>query len=672
VPGLRPGPAGLITGVLALDYALAGLGLGAIAALSGVGLLITYRATGVFNVAHGAVAMIAAYLFWQLTDGWGMSVWLAAALILLVIAPAFGVALERAVFRPLQRRAATAAESLVATIGLLVLLVGVAFVTWGAPARHPKSLFPQRVLHPGSLTVHLDAFSDLAVVLVGTTVLGLVLRMTPLGTQIRAVVDRRDLAELSGVDADRVSAIGWAIGCVFAALTGILLAAQLSLDPFGLTLVVLETFAMPVIAGLTSIPIAIAAGIALGIGQSEMNLWSPGNTSALSVWNALHANLPVVMLLVALLVRSRLAEAGGDAGSATTFARRRAAEPSARRMAVQYTVAAIGMFLPLTFGDVALRQAQEIPALAIIFVSIVSVTGYSGQISLGQAGYAGLGALFFAKVSTSTPQLVALLVAAIAAGIVGFLTGYPAIRRRGLFLALTTFAVGAFVSRFVFAQPYFTTNVDVRRPSVFGVSLEGDHAFYLFELTMLAVAFLVMYNLRNGALGRSLVAIRDSEEGARSVGVDVRVLKILIFTVSAMLAGLGGALLAQQAQAFNPTAFDPLAASLPWFAVVVVFGADSAAAAVIGAAFLVLVNGLTGQDNAYLIPVGLLAAFLGRLPGGAAEAVRRFTDWLSTPTALLRRYADAVPAPRPALVLSEQGRAALARMRAARAAAGDS
>jgi branched-chain amino acid transport system permease protein len=653
--------------VLALDYALAGLALGAIAALSGVGMLVTYRMTGVFNVAHGAIAMIAAYVFWQLTDEWGVPLWLSAVIVVGIGAPLLGAALERAVFRPLQRRSAGAAESLVATIGLLVLLLGIAYVVWGPQARHPSSLFPEDVVHHGSLTFHLDAFADLGVVIGGTLLLALVLRMTSLGTQIRAVVDRRDLAELSGVDANRVSAIGWAIGSAFAALTGILLAAQLSLDPFGLTLVVLETFALPVIAGLTSIPIAIAAGIALGIGQSEMNLFTPPGENAQQIWDTFHANAPVVLLLLALLVRNRLAEAGGDAGAATTFARRRATEPSVRRLAIQYTVAAVAMFLPLTFSDVDLRQAQQIPALAIIFVSIVAVTGYSGQISLGQAGYAGLGALFFAKVSAETPQVVALLVAAIAAGIVGFLTGYPAIRRRGLFLALTTFAVGAFVSRFVFAQPTFTNDVEVHRPSLFGLSLDGDRAFYLFELAMLAVAFLVMFNLRNGSLGRSLVAIRDSEDGARAVGVDVRVLKVLIFTVSAMLAGLGGALLAQQREAFDPNTFDPLAASLPWFAVVIVFGADSAVAAVIGAAFIVLVNAVTGQDNAYLIPIGLLAAFIGRLPGGAAEVARRTLEWVTTPTTLLDRYAASVPPPRTTPVLSPRGRAVLHRLRERRA-----
>lgn len=652
--------------MLALNYALAGLGLGAIAALSGVGLLITYRATGVFNIAHGAVAMMAAYLFWQFTDQWGVPAWLSALIVLAVIAPAFGVVLERTVFRPLQRRQASPAESLVATIGLLVLLLGIAFVIWGAQPRRPSALFPQRVWHPGSLTVHVDAFADLAVVVVSAAVIGLLLRRTALGTQIRAVVDRRDLAELSGVDADRVAAIGWSIGSVFAALTGILLAAQLSLDPFNLTLIVLETFAMPVIAGLTNVPIAIAAGVALGIGQSQMNLWTPTDSQLASIWDAFHANLPVVLLLLALLVRQRLAEARGDAGITTTFARRRSAEPSIRRMTVQYTVAAIAMFLPLTFGPVHLREAQEIPALALIFVSIVAVTGYSGQISLGQAGYAGLGALFFAKVSAGTPQLLALLVAALAAGIVGFLTGYPAIRRRGLFLALTTFAVGAFVSRFVFNQTYFTNNTEtVHRLSFFGLSLTGDRAFYLFELAMLAIGFLVMYNLRTGALGRSLVAIRDSEEGAASVGVDVRVIKVLIFTVSAMLAGLGGALLVQQSGSFDATTFDPLEASLPWFAVVIVFGADSAVAAVIGAAFVVLINSAFGIDDLYLIPVGLLAAFLGRLPGGAAELGRQALEWVLNPTALVRRYVASRPAPR-TIRLSPAGRAALQRVRAGR------
>jgi branched-chain amino acid transport system permease protein len=652
--------------LLALNYAFAGLALGAIAALSGVGLIITYRATGVFNIAQGAIAMISAYVFWQLVSVWDFPKLAAAVFVLFVFAPTVGVLIQRVVFRPLQRREASAAESLVATIGLTVLLIGIAYKVWGAQAQAAVDLLPQAVWQVGSITVHSDSISDLAIVVLGTVVLGAIARRTSLGTSIRAVVDRRELAELSGVDADRVAAIGWATGTFVAALTGILLESQVQFTPFGLTLVVLETFAVPVIAGLTNVPLAILAGLALGVGSSEMSLFSPSG-SVLEIWEAVQANLPIVALLLALLVRSRLAGAGNE-GSTVSLSRRRATEHHVRWRVAMYAVATIGLCVPFLFGGNDLRQAQQVPALAVIFVSIVAITGYSGQISLGQAGYAGLGALLFGRFSTHTPELIALLCAALAAGIVGFLTGYPAIRRRGLFLALTTFAVGTAVSRFVFQQPYFTNGLRVDRPSIFGLSLRGDHAFYAFELVVLAIAFLVMTNLRDGPLGRSLIAMRDNENGARSVGVDIRTLKVFIFTVSAVIAGIGGALLVQQGGAFSPEAFDPLESSIPWFAVVVVFGADSAAGAVVGAALVVLINSLTNNPDFYQIIVGLFATFIGLLPGGVAEGLRRLLAWVSRPTALLRRYEAAIPPPRTPPVLSEAGIKARERIHATQSA----
>jgi len=657
--------------VLALNYAFAGLALGAVAALSGVGLIITYRATGVFNIAQGAIAMMAAYVFLAAVQDWHWPKAVAAVVVLLGFAPAFGVLVQRLVFRPLQRRDASAAESLVATIGLTALLIGIAYEIWGLQAQSPPSLLPQGVWQVGSLTIHMDATGDLAIVIVGTVLLGVITRRTALGTSIRAVVDRRDLAQLSGIDADRVAAIGWATGVMIAALTGILIAPEIQFTPFELTLVVLETFAVPVIAGLTNVPVAIIAGLALGIGSSEMSLWSPAG-AALSIWDALQANLPVVALLAALLARNRFAgiraDSGdsSDAGTTTSLARRRSTEFGVRWRVGIYTAATLALVSPLLFSDTNLRQAQQVPALAVIFVSIVAVTGYSGQISLGQAGYAGLGALLFGRFSTGAPELVALLGAAIAAGLVGFLTGYPAIRRRGLFLALTTFAVGAFVSRFVFQQPYFTNGLQVLRPSVLGLSLSGDRAFYCFELVVLGLVFLIMTNLRSGMIGRSLVAMRDSETGAGSVGVDVRTLKVFIFTVSAAIAGIGGALLAQQGGAFSADSFDPLASSIPWFAVVVVFGADSAAGAVLGAALVVLVNSLTANPDAYQIVIGVFATFIGLLPGGVSDAARRLVDWLAHPAALVRRYEAVHPTTPSRHTLTARGEQARATIQARR------
>lgn len=644
-----------------LSYALSGLVVGAVAALAGVGLLVTYRATGVFNIAHGAIGAMAAYVFWELVDGAHLNTALAAVIVLVIGAPLFGVAIERLVFRPLQRREASSAESLVATIGILSLLTGIIYVVWGQQGQpQPANLFPNNPITVGSQTIQSSALIDVGIVLLVALLLGVVTRTTTLGTRIRAVVDRRDLAELSAVDAGRVSAIAWATGSTLAALTGILLAPVSGLSPFGLTLLLLEIFAVPVIAGMTNFPVAIIAGLLIGIAGAEMNLATPTGGLTSTLYNQLHSDLPVVILLIVLLLRRQLVTGvHGDVGNTASLASRRSGEPSEIRQAFMYAVAAIALFAPLAFNVNDLRTAQEIPALAIIFVSIVAVTGFSGQITLGQAGYAGLGALLFAKLSSDTPGLIALLLAMGMAGIVGFLTGYPAIRRRGLFLALTTFAVGAFLYEFVFNQPQITSGISVNRPSIFGLSLDGDRAFYIFELCALGLAFYIMSTLQRGRLGRALIAIRDSENGARSVGVDVRHLKIFIFTVSAALAGLGGALLAEQSRSFSQATFNPLDGSLFWFAVVVVFGADSPSWAVVGAAFTVLFDAAVHPDS-YIIPIGLLAALLGYFPGGVAEVGRRVQEWLLTPTSLMRRFQETLPPPHQVPQLSARGRALVA------------
>ena len=637
--------------MLALELAAAGLAFGSVAALSGLGLLITYRATGVFNLAHGAIAMVVAYVWWWTTDaGWPHA--LAAVVSIALVGPAIGVAAYLTVFRPLQRRAAPPAESLVATLGLFVLLVGSVAAVAGLSARRTVALIPTRRIHVGNAGIRSDALVDLGVVLVVALLLWLVTTRTRLGVEVRAVVDRRQLAELSRVDADRVAALGWALGAGFAGLTGVLLAPQLSLTPYGLTLVVLETVAVPVVARLSSLPVAVLAALAVGVAQSELaQVHLPDGWSS-DVLQAVESNLLAIVLLVALLVLPRLHELGGDAGAASTFATRRRAARSRRRVLVERLGAVALLASPLLYPVEALRDAEHVPALALVFVSLVVVTGYSGQISLGHGAYAGIGALVLGRCSGSISEIPALLAGAIAAGLVGLLTGYPAIRRRGLFLALTTFALGVAVSRFVFQEPAFTTGVGVIRPDVLGLSLQGDRAFYVFELACLAVGLLVVRNLRGERLGRALVALRDSEPGAASVGIDVRELKVFVFTASAALAGLGGGLLAQTARAFDPQDFDPVQSSLFWFTAVVVFGADSAAGAVAAAGLVVAVGIGVGSQEAALVPIGVLALLLGRLPGGVAGLVRR-------PALLAPR---AVAPPLPPARLSARGRAVRAEL----------
>jgi branched-chain amino acid transport system permease protein len=511
---------------------------------------------------------------------------------------------------------------LVATLGVFVLLVGIAAVVWGLQGRRAPSVLPTRRWYLAGAGVRSDAVVDLGVVVVTLLVLWWVTQRTRIGIEVRAVVADRPLAELSRINADRVAALGWAVGAGFAGLTGVLLAPQLSLTPYGLTLVVLETVAVPVVARLSSLPVAVMAALAIGVGQSELAQVHLHSSDWASALQSVQSNLLAVVLLVTLLVLPRLHELGGDAGVATSLASRQPRRRAPLRRWAERAGASALLLSPLLYPAEVLRDAQRVPALALIFVSIVVLTGYSGQVSLGHGAYAGLGALTFAHLSGSISELPALVCGMATAGLVGLLTGYPAIRRRGLFLALTTFAVGVMVSRFVFQEPSFTSGVHVSRPNVLGLSLDGDRVFYAFELVCLAIGLVVVHNLRSQRLGRALVAVRDSEDGARAVGIDLRALKVFVFTVSAALAGLGGGLLAQATLAFDPNDFDPVASSLFWFTAVVVFGSDSAAASVAAAGLVVAVGSMTGTAEAALVPVGALALLLGRMPGGLAGVAR--------------------------------------------------
>ncbi|MER7643248.1 ATP-binding cassette domain-containing protein [Streptomyces sp. NPDC126522] len=590
------------------DLTLAGLSVGSAAALSGIGLIVTYRATGVLNFAHGAVAMVCAYVLRQCVVGWGWPLWLGAVVTLLFLAPGIGVALERFVFRPLAVLGGDPAQTLVASIGVFVLLVGGAALVWGQGARDDA---PE--------LVSADPWGQLAVVLVLATGVGAVIRWTRFGQELRAVVDDRQLAVLGGVDADRVAAAGWAFGSFTAGLTGVLLAPSVRLDPYGLPLLVMEVMAVAVAARMRSLPVAVVVALGVGVGQSQLTrLHLPGGEGQLL--QAVGANLFVVALLVAALV---LPGVGTKDALPRTATARVATPPGA------WIVAGVLFLLPLGFAGSDLHTSVQVPALGVVLLSLVVVTGRGGQLSLGQAAYAGLGALFTALLAAGrfpglprVPELAALALAVLLVAPLGLLTGWPAIGRHGLALALATFAVGVGVSRFVFAQPYATSGLSLGRPYGF----DGDRAYYVLELALLAGALLAVHALRRGRTGRALAALRDHEQGASAAGVQVPSLKLLAFVAGAALAALGGGMLGMGLRAFDPSAYDPVRGLL-WFAAVVVLGADSTLGALAAAALLVgLDAGARGGVAAAL--VGVLAVCVGRFPGGPYEAVRAAAERL--------------------------------------------
>ncbi|MFJ3164056.1 ABC transporter permease subunit [Streptomyces kanasensis] len=611
---------------LTYELLLAGLAVGGAAALSGVGLVVTHRATGVLNLAHGAVAMVCAYVLRQLTVEWGWPLGPAACLTLLVVAPGIGLLLDRAVFRPVASGGGDdPARALVASIGVFVLLVGGAALVWGGGARAdvPVLLGDAPWTWP-------------AVAVAVALAVGAATRWTGPGRELRAVVDDRELASLGGIAADRVAAAGWAFGSFTAGLTGVLLAPYVRLDPYGLPLLVLEVVAVAVAARMRSLPVAVAVALAVGVAQAQLTRLHPEGWAGPLV-GAVAANLFAVALLVAALVVPAVGPDGSDApgrgprdhgpagyagaGRGPTGYGPRGYGPGARGAAgtrvppAVWPAVAVLFLLPLGLAGPDLRTAVQVPALAVALLSLVVVTGRAGQISLGQAAYAGLGALFTAWLAAGRlpglprlPEPAALAVAVLLVAPLGLLVGRPAIRRRGPALALVTLAVGVVVSRFVLAQPYATAGLVVERPAGFLT----DRRFYVLELLVLAGALAAVGALRRGRTGRALAALRDHEPGAAAAGVPVPGLKLLAFVAGAALAALGGGLLGMGARAFDAAAFDPVRALL-WFAVVVVLGADSLLAPLVGAALLVgLDAGARGGAAAAL--VGLLAAFAGRVP----------------------------------------------------------
>ncbi|MEU8622346.1 ATP-binding cassette domain-containing protein [Streptomyces sp. NPDC048623] len=572
---------------LTYDLVLAGLAVGSAAALTGIGLIVTYRATGVLNLAHGAIAMVCAYVLRQLVVEWGWPLPAGALVTLLVVAPGIGLVLDRLVFRPLALAGAGPAQTLVASIGVFVLLVGAAALVWGGGARDDAPVL-----------LGDDPWAQLAAAVALACMVGAVTRWTRFGRELRAVVDNRPLAVLSGIPADRVSAVGWAFGSFTAGLTGVLLAPYVRLDPYGMPLLVVEVIAVAVVARMRSLPVAVLTALALGVAQAQLTRLHPAGWAG-ELLQAVGANLFVVALLVAALVLPGV----GDTDALPP-------PRAAPRVPVPvWLVTAVLLLLPLGFAGEDLSTAVQVPALAVILLSLVVVAGRGGQIALGQAAYAGLGALFTALLSAAgLPVPVALGAAVLCVAPLGLLTGWPAIRRHGLALALATLAVGVAVSRFVFAQPYATAGVTVDRPAGFS----DDRAYYALELLVLAACLLLVAALRRGRTGRALAALRDHEPGAEAAGVPVAALKLLAFTLGAALAALGGALLSMSVRAFDPDAFDPVRGLL-WFAAVLTLGADTLLTPLAAATLLVSLDAGTHAGVAVAL-IGLLAALTGRVP----------------------------------------------------------
>jgi branched-chain amino acid transport system permease protein len=608
-------------------YTIFGLAFAGVYFIAASGLVVTYTASGIFNFAHGAVAMIAAFTYWELRVQRHWAAPLAFAAVLLVEAPAMGVVIERVVMRNLG--GAATITNIVVTIGLLVTLIGIGSVVW-APNKFAQTpslprFFRADVVSVAGAPVPWHYFIVLGISAAVAFGLWTLLAGTRIGIAMRAVVDDRNLARLNGENPNLASAASWVVGCMLAALAGILLAPILALDVARLTLLVISAYAVAVVGRLRSLPLTALGAVILGLTLSYFD-WGLSRMSHVPVWvQSVHDSLPIVMLFVVLLVlpqdRTRLT-AVLHTGGGTVLPTRRAVVTGG----VAFVIGA--WFVEALLHGAVLRAAGQGLAIAIVMLSLVLLTGYAGQISLAQLAFAGLGVL---AASWLPGQLgaspVGLLVAAGFAGLVGVVIAVPCLRLRDIYLALGTMAFALVVEQNVLGQiPGFASD---SKSFARWSPIASDRAYFVTIATVFVVLAWLVVALRRGEFGRRLQAMKDSPAACTTVGLDLTRTKVQVFGLAAAIAGIGGFLLAGWKGTVGKDDFSlltgPLSA-LPMLLLAVVGGITVVSGAMIGALLLVAMPQVAADypslRNLMILLPGLVGITLARNPDGIASDVR--------------------------------------------------
>lgn len=613
---------------------IAGAVSGGLYAVMASGLVLTYQASGIFNVGQGAVAFATALTYFQLhqpteAGGLGWPILPAAIVSILIVAPLLGVALDSLIFRRLS--AAPEAARLVGTVGILIALPAAAL--WlidvintivgsdmanvaGDAGIAPPGIGPTPA-RTWSLTRGVAINSDqLAVLILAALAAGglwFLLRHTRFGLETRAAVDRPTLARLRGIDTDRSSRIVWALSTLLAGCAGVLIAPLFDLSQHTFHTIVFISFTAAVAARLTSVPWAFVAGIALGIIQNLVYGYAP---AALTSISGFRSSVPFLLMFVLLFfVQGRGREAGSVAEEAPRPDPRDDLSPWRRRLpwiiaGVLFTFYTVAIATPYWTGILTRGLV-----FALIFLSFVVVTGIGGMINLAQATFVTVGGftvgfLVNHQWPSTVPVLmdngrivfwVAVILAVVVTAAVGILVALPSIRLGGLTLALATLALAFVGDRLVFQLEGVRNGSrgwSVRKPVYGPIDLNDDNTLFLVVLVMVLAVVGLIGNLQRSATGRTLLAIRSSAVAAATSGVAPMRAKLMLFGLSAGLAGFAGAWFALVNSPMTNLSAPPLLGMI-WLAVAVTFGIRRPGGAVIAgivyAALPVVLAGIGGR-----------------------------------------------------------------------------
>jgi len=566
-----------------LPFIVVGVTAGSLYGLAGMGLVLAYKTSGIFNFAHGAIAAAGAFAFYELhaTLGWP---WPVALIVALGVGSlVFGLGMERVARAVSGARAAT---TIVATVGILLFLQGGLTLLFGSQTRDFPQFLPTETFKLSSVHVQY-AQVIVAVIGVGLAVaLYAFFRFSRLGSSMRAVVDSPSLVSLTGTSPVQVRLIAWIIGCGLALLSGILIAPTLGLDASLLTLLIVQAFAACAIGRFSSLPLTYAGGVIVGV-LAALATKLVASTPSL---NGLPSSVPFLVLFAVLVLRPPKVMA--RIGDVRRSVRRVATVPSQ----VPIAAVAVGLLalciVPFVVGS-RLPVYTNLLAFSLIFLSLGLLVSTSGQISLCHAALAALGATTFSHLThgAGMPWLLALLLAGLATVPLGAIVAIPAIRLSGIYLALATFGFGILMERVVYPTALMFGGRGFRlapRPELGFVDGRTDKGFYFVTLAVVIVACVAVFVLIRGRLGRMLRALSDSPTALVTHGLSVNVTRVLVFCLSAALAGIAGALLISfpgQASGVGFASFQ----SLLWVAVIAIVGRRVLPAAFAASALLVLI-----------------------------------------------------------------------------------
>jgi branched-chain amino acid transport system permease protein len=615
---------------------------GSLYALVAMGLVLVFRANRIVNFAQAELGGAAAIVAIELVIQQHLNYFVAIACGL-VAAAITGVLIDVLVIRVF--RNAPRLILAVATIGVAQILAGLAVQIpfwWTGAATAFESQTPFETPFKASFVVfpvrfngnHLLAMIVVPVVIVALTAF---LRYTDYGVAIRASAENRDRAHLLGMPVFRLSTIVWGLAAFLSALGVVLRVPIVGFVSFtsvsgGGPALLLRTFAAAVLARMENMAVAAVAAIGIGIFEASA-IWTYGNSTYAD------AMLVGVILLALILQRGyfqRAAETGISSWKALREVRpiptelRKLPEVKYGLLGLWVLLAAFVLTFPLWVGPGREQLASLIFIYSMVAVSLVVLTGWVGQISLGQWALVGFGAATSGVLigRHSTDLFLSLLAGMATAALIAVIIGIPSLRISGPFLAVTTLAFAVTARTFFLEDRYLPWFVQDRlqRPVLFDrLPIELDWQFYFFSLVALILVVFAARNLRNSRTGRAFIAVRDNEPAAQASSLNVPALKLLAFAISGAIAGLAGGLYVLHQNGLNTDSFGP-EVSLRLFTMVVIGGLGSLPGAILGAVYVRSVEFFIGGGWALLASGAGILLILLVLPGGLGAGMYRLRD----------------------------------------------